>query len=60
MPGLSGEEVLRAIREEGYDYRIEIVSPVTPAVDIMELGFDDYLTKPVNRHELLAVRRPTL
>lgn len=52
MPGLSGEEVLHAIRNEGYDCRVAMVTAVTPDVDIIEMGFDDYLTKPVMKAEL--------
>lgn len=53
MPGLSGEEVLRAIREQGYDCRVAMVTAVTPDVDILKMGFDVYLTKPVDRTTLL-------
>ncbi|WP_338729890.1 response regulator [Haladaptatus sp. DJG-WS-42] len=53
MPGISGEEVLKAIRAEGYDCRVAMVTAVTPDVDIIEMGFDEYLTKPVTRTELL-------
>lgn len=52
MPGLSGEEVLRAIRNKGYDCRVAMVTAVTPDIDIIEMGFDDYLTKPVRKAEL--------
>lgn len=52
MPGLSGEEVLEAIHESGYDCRVAMVTAVTPDVDVIEMGFDDYLTKPVDRTEL--------
>lgn len=52
MPGLTGEEVLRAIRQKGYDCQIAMVTAVTPDVDIIEMGFDDYLTKPVDKSEL--------
>lgn len=52
MPGLSGDEVLRAIRQEGYDCRVAMVTAVTPDVDILEMGFDDYLVKPVDKTTL--------
>ncbi|MFB6354286.1 MAG: response regulator [Halobacteriales archaeon] len=52
MPGLSGDEVLATIREEGLDCRVVIVSAVTPDFDVIGMGFDDYLTKPVNSDEL--------
>ncbi|QLG29879.1 response regulator (plasmid) [Halorarum halophilum] len=52
MPGLSGEDVLQSIREEGYNCRVAMVTAVTPDVDILEMEIDDYLTKPVDRSEL--------
>ena len=54
MPGVSGDEVLDHIRNEGYDIRVVIVSAVTPDFDVIEMGFDDYLVKPVDREELHA------
>ncbi|WP_207588674.1 HalX domain-containing protein [Halomontanus rarus] len=55
MPGLSGDEVLQAIREEGYDCRVVMVTAVDPDFDIIEMGFDDYLVKPVSKDELLEM-----
>jgi len=52
MPGLSGDEVLEAIREEGYDCRVAMVTAVDPDFDVIEMGFDDYLTKPIDREGL--------
>jgi DNA-binding response OmpR family regulator len=47
MPGLSGDEVLAAVRERGVDCRVAMVTAVEPDFDILEMGFDDYLVKPV-------------
>jgi DNA-binding response OmpR family regulator len=52
MPGTSGDEVLDAIREEGYDCRVVMVTAIDPDFDIIEMGFDDYLVKPVSREEI--------
>jgi DNA-binding response OmpR family regulator len=52
MPGLSGGEVLDRIREEGYDVRVAMVTAVDPDFDIVDMGFDDYVTKPATRDEL--------
>lgn len=52
MPGLSGEEVLDAIREQEYTCRVAMVTAVNPDIDIIAMGFDDYLTKPIDREEL--------
>jgi len=55
MPGLSGDEVLERIREEGYDSRVAMVTGVDPDFDIAELPFDDYLVKPVTQEDLQEV-----
>ena len=52
MPGLSGDDVLSRIREDGIDARIAMVTAVDPDFDIIEMPFDDYLTKPVSREDL--------
>ncbi|MDR5674408.1 HalX domain-containing protein [Halalkaliarchaeum sp. AArc-GB] len=52
MPGVSGDEVLEEIRERGLDCRIAMVTAVEPDFDIVEMGFDDYLVKPVAKEEL--------
>jgi DNA-binding response OmpR family regulator len=58
MPGMSGDEVLEAISEAGYTPRVAMVTAVEPDFDIITMGFDDYLTKPVDREELVeTVRR---
>ena len=52
MPGVSGDEVLEEIRGRGLDCRIAMVTAVEPDFDIVEMGFDDYLVKPVAKEEL--------
>jgi DNA-binding response OmpR family regulator len=55
MPGLSGDEVLERIRDRGYDSRVVMVTAVDPDFDIIEMGFDDYLVKPVSKDELVEM-----
>lgn len=55
MPGLSGEEVLDEIRAAQYDCRVAMVTGVRPSTDVIELGFDEYLIKPVDQDELQDV-----
>jgi two-component system response regulator AdeR len=52
MPGLSGDEVLEHIREEGLGCRVAMVTAVEPDFDILEMGFDAYLSKPVEGEKL--------
>jgi len=52
MPGLSGGEVLERIHERRYGCRVAIVSAVDPDFDVIEMGFDDYLTKPIDGDQL--------
>jgi DNA-binding response OmpR family regulator len=55
MPDMSGHEVLDAIRGEGYDARVAMLTAVEPDVDIVEMPFDDYKTKPVTKEDLLTL-----
>jgi len=55
MPTMSGDEVVEAIREQGYDCRIALVTALTPEVEIVDMGIDDYLVKPVTRSKLRNV-----
>ena len=55
MPGLSGSEVLEWIRSQRYDIRVVMVTSEDVDLDVMEMGFDEYLMKPVRQDELRAV-----
>lgn len=52
MPGLSGGEVLKRLRDRGHDYPVAMLTAVRPDWDIVEMGFDDYLLKPVDIDDL--------
>jgi DNA-binding response OmpR family regulator len=52
MPDKSGDEVLDALREAGLECRVVMVTAVDPDFDIVDMAFDDYLTKPVMREDL--------
>lgn len=52
MPGLSGGEVLEEIRAQQLDCRVAMVTAVEPDFDILEMGFDAYLSKPVKSDQL--------
>ena len=53
MPGMSGDEVLAHIQKWEMECRVVMVTAVDPDADIIEMGFDDYLTKPASREEIL-------
>jgi DNA-binding response OmpR family regulator len=52
MPDLSGDDVVAEIRKQAVDCRVVIVSAVNPDFDVIGMGFDDYLTKPVDEDDL--------
>jgi two-component system response regulator AdeR len=52
MPGLSGDEVLERIRDRGLSCRVAMVTAVEPDFDILEMGFDAYLCKPIKSARL--------
>jgi len=54
MPDISGDDVLEQIREKGYDCRVIMLTAVDPGLDIVEMPFDDYLCKPVEKEDLVA------
>lgn len=46
MPGLSGDEVLERITELDIDCQVAMVTAVEPDLNIVEMGFDEYMVKP--------------
>ncbi len=57
MPDLDGREILTQLRRERPDQAVLVLSclaDVTTKVDCLELGAQDYLTKPFSLAELLA------
>ena len=63
LPGMSGHELLRKWRDDGFDMPVVILSSRTDEsgiVDALELGADDYITKPFGMNELVARIRVAL
>jgi DNA-binding response OmpR family regulator len=54
MPGLSGDDVLDRLRETDIRSRIIMVTAIDPGLGILDMPFDDYLSKPVEREDLRA------
>ncbi len=55
MPIVSGNEVLAEIEERGLQCRVAMVTAVDPDFDIIDMGCDDYVVKPVTRDRLREV-----
>lgn len=55
IPKLSGDDVSHAIRDQGYSCRVAMITAVEPDFDILDLGCDEYLTKPVSKEVLCEI-----
>lgn len=55
MPDMTGDTVLENAREQDLECRIALVTAIEPDFDILEMGFDEYLVKPVSCDELQDV-----
>ena len=63
LPGMSGLEVLKALRAEGFRTRVLIVTALADEEDLLrgfQAGADDYLVKPFGLRELVARCRALL
>jgi len=63
MPGLSGIDLLRKLREEGGDAEVILVTAYAStesAIEALKLGAFDYVTKPFQVDELLHIVRNAL
>lgn len=52
LPDLSGVTVLERIRKRGLDCRVALVTALEPDFDILEMGLDTYLCKPISMDDL--------
>lgn len=55
MPDRSGDEVLAEIERRALDPRVVMVTAVEPEFDIVDMAFDEYVVKPVQRGDIVAV-----
>jgi HalX domain. len=51
---MSGDEVLETLTERGYYGRVIMVTAIDPNFDVLDMPFDDYLCKPIDREDLRA------
>lgn len=52
LPGTSGDELLNWIREEGYRARVAMITAVSPDFDVIDMGLDTYVEKPITKQGL--------
>lgn len=52
LPDMTGTEVLDEIGRQENRCQVAMVSGIEPDYDVLEMGFDDYVTKPVTKAEL--------
>lgn len=52
LPTMSGDEVLAEIRDRGYDVRVAMTTAADPDIDIVNMDFESYVTKPLRADEL--------
>ncbi|WP_267163582.1 response regulator [Halovenus salina] len=57
MPGMSGDDVLDELDERGFDGKIIMVTAIDPGFDVLDMPFDDYLCKPIDREDVRAAVR---
>lgn len=53
LPDGDGQRVLERIREDGLGCRVAMVTGVVPDFDVIDMGFDHYVVKPLSREGLL-------
>jgi DNA-binding response OmpR family regulator len=54
MPGMSGDDVLAELDEYGFEGKIIMVTAIDPGFDVLDMPFDDYLCKPIDREDVRA------
>jgi two-component system response regulator CpxR len=54
MPRLSGDETLQRLRRRDGDARVAMLTALEPDLDVVDLDYDMYLEKPVDRREVVS------
>jgi DNA-binding response OmpR family regulator len=54
MPGMSGDEVLQELADRDFGGAVIMVTAIDPGFDVLDMPFDDYLCKPIEREDVRA------
>jgi DNA-binding response OmpR family regulator len=54
MPGMSGDDVLSELDTDEFYGRVIMVTAIDPGFDVLDMPFDDYLCKPIEREDIRA------
>jgi DNA-binding response OmpR family regulator len=52
LPGMSGNAIIEQINHRNIECRIAMITAVDPDFDVLDMGFDEYLIKPVLKDDL--------
>ena len=52
MPGMSGDDVLAELTEREFTGKVIMVTAIDPGFDVLDMPFDDYLCKPIDREDV--------
>ena len=55
LPGMNGSAVLSMLQDREGDPQVAMVTAVEPEVDVVEMGFDAYVTKPVREDDVFEL-----
>lgn len=55
MPDIAGDEVLETIRDRDLNCKVAMLTAVSPDFDVIGMGFDSYVVKPVTNEEVHEV-----
>ena len=55
LPGMNGSAVLSMLQDRKGDPQVAMVTAVEPEVDVVEMGFDAYVTKPIREDDIFEL-----
>lgn len=55
LPGMDGDAVLPLLRDRNPDVQVAMVTAVEPDVDVVDMGFDAYITKPIREDDIFEL-----